>query len=66
MERLVAKANILFFNRQYEPGDELPRFDAAMEKAWIESGTAVIKTDVPEKKSGKDEIKKPTSRKKKT
>ncbi len=45
MEKLIAKSSILFESHIYAPGDELPRHDAAMEKAWLDAGTAIVKPD---------------------
>lgn len=39
--RLTAKAPILYQNKQYRPGDELPVTDAAYASAWVEAGSAV-------------------------
>lgn len=43
MERLIAISPVLFENRNYEPGDELPTHDAGFVEAWLENGAAVWK-----------------------
>lgn len=49
MKRLIAISSILFENRNYEPGDELPTHDAGFVEAWIENRAAVWKDrEVPE------------------
>lgn len=42
---LIATKNILYQNRMYAPGDRLPTYDAAMVEAWLESDSAIDKTD---------------------
>lgn len=39
--RLVATVAILYQNRQYQPGDELPTTSPAYASAWVEAGSAV-------------------------
>ena len=41
---LIAKLKILYQSHFYEPGERLPRDDAEMEKAWLDAGSAVLKT----------------------
>ena len=41
---LVAKLKILYQSHFYEPGEKLPRDDVEMEKAWLEAGSAELKT----------------------
>ncbi len=41
---LIAKLKILYQSHFYEPGERLPRDDAKMEKAWLDAGSAVLKT----------------------
>ncbi len=49
MRRLIAISSILFENRNYEPGDELPTHDAGFVEAWLENRAAVWKDrEVPE------------------
>lgn len=40
---LVALEPILYGNKQYEPGEELPTSDASYVEAWERSGSAVWK-----------------------
>lgn len=40
---LIALEPILFNNKQYEPGEELPTFDRSYVDAWERSGSAVWK-----------------------
>lgn len=42
---LIATQNILYQNRQYVSGDILPNYDAKLVKAWLESGSAIDKTE---------------------
>lgn len=42
---LIATRNILYQNRQYVRGDILPNYDTRLTKAWLESGSAIDKTD---------------------
>lgn len=42
---LIATQNILYQNRQYVRGDVLPNYDPKLTKAWLESGSAIEKTD---------------------
>lgn len=41
MQRLTAKASILFKSKIYKPGEELPAKNPDMVEAWLEAGTAV-------------------------
>ena len=41
MQKLTAKASILFESKIYKPGEELPANNPAMVEAWLEAGTAV-------------------------
>lgn len=38
--KLIAQTNILYLNRMYEAGEELPTSDKVMVDAWLEAGTA--------------------------
>jgi len=40
MAKLKAARSILYLNRVYEAGEELPYYDAATVKAWIECKSA--------------------------
>jgi hypothetical protein len=40
MAKLKATRSILYLNRLYEAGDELPYYDAATVKAWVEAKSA--------------------------
>lgn len=46
--RLIATFQILYKNKQYEPGAELPTSDASSVEAWLEAGSAVWKDDEDE------------------
>lgn len=51
MQKLIAKAPILFESKMYEVGAELPTKNPQIVEAWLKAGTAVWKDDeVPEKK----------------
>ena len=39
--RLIATAAILYQNKQYQPGEELPTTSPAYASAWVEAGSAV-------------------------
>lgn len=57
MAKLKATTCILFQNRLYSAGDDLPTQDAAMVSAWLEAKTAVWeddekKADSPGKRRG--------------
>lgn len=43
--KLIAVIPILYRDRQYWPGDELPLSDDAMKETWINGGAAVMKED---------------------
>lgn len=43
MKKLIALVQILYGNKQYEPGDELPTTDSEYVSAWLEAGSAVWK-----------------------
>lgn len=43
MKKLIAVCSILFDNRNYEPGDELPTHNTGLVEAWIDNGAAVWK-----------------------
>jgi len=45
MEKLIARATILYRGKLYEPGESLPRDDKSMEKAWLNAKTAILKKD---------------------
>lgn len=45
MQKLIAVKHILYLSKQYRPGDELPRNDGEMTKAWIAAGTAKLEQD---------------------
>lgn len=45
---LIATQNILYQNRQYEAGDALPNYDPNLTKAWLDSGSAIDKSEVVE------------------
>ncbi|MBQ9699496.1 MAG: hypothetical protein IJV71_02640 [Lachnospiraceae bacterium] len=52
MQKLIAKAPILFESKIYEVGAELPTKNPQIVEAWLEAGTAVWKDDEePEEKS---------------
>ena len=40
MAKLKAKRSILYLNRLFEAGEELPTYDAELVNAWIEAGSA--------------------------
>ncbi|MCM1218090.1 MAG: hypothetical protein NC548_26690 [Lachnospiraceae bacterium] len=40
-KRLIAQVAILHGNKQYQPGEELPKTDPAYASAWVEAGSAV-------------------------
>lgn len=40
MAKLKAKRSILYLNRLYEAGEELPYYDAATVEAWVEADSA--------------------------
>lgn len=40
MAKLKAKRSILYLNRIYEAGEELPTYDADLINAWLEAGSA--------------------------
>jgi hypothetical protein len=40
MAKLKAARSILYLNRQYEAGEELPYYDAATVEAWVEAKSA--------------------------
>lgn len=40
MAKLIATRNILYQNRFYEGGDELPYYDKATVDAWVDAGSA--------------------------
>lgn len=42
---LIATQNILYQNRMYSVGESLPCYDAAMTRAWLESGSAIDRTE---------------------
>ena len=39
--RLIATTAILYQNKQYQPGEELPTTSPAYASAWVEAGSAV-------------------------
>ena len=45
MQRLIAKAYILFESKMYGIGEELPTKNPQIVDAWINAGTAVWKSD---------------------
>lgn len=45
MARLTATRSVLYQNRLYQPGDELPQHDTAMVSAWLEAGSAKRETE---------------------
>ena len=45
MQKLIAKALILFESKLYEVGAELPTKNPQMVDAWVKAGTAVWKND---------------------
>ena len=47
--KLKATRAVLYQNRLYEAGEELPEYEPAMVQAWIDAGSAVRET--AEKKS---------------
>lgn len=51
MKQLIAISPILFESVNYEPGDELPTYNAGLVEAWIRNGAAIWRDDEePEKK----------------
>ena len=51
MQKLIAKAPILFESKIYEVGSELPTKNPQIVEAWVEAKTAVwIENDVPVEK----------------
>lgn len=50
MRKLIAVSSILFENRDYNPGDELPVNVPGFVETWIENGAAVWKDDEKSKK----------------
>ena len=54
MQKLTAQKDILFENRIYAPGEELPTKNEVMVKAWLAAGTAVwIDDEQPEEPKAK-------------
>lgn len=45
MAKLKATRAVLYLNRLYEAGDELPEDEPAMVNAWLEAGSAIRETD---------------------
>lgn len=42
---LIAKQPILYQNRMYEAGETLPTYDTHMVKAWLDSGSAIDRSE---------------------
>lgn len=40
MAKLTATRSVLYQNRLYQPGEELPQHDPAMVAAWLDAGSA--------------------------
>lgn len=53
MQKLTAKASILFESKLYAPGDEIPANNPVMVEAWLEAGTAVWIDDEQKKAPAK-------------
>lgn len=45
MAKLKATRTILHQNRLYEAGEELPQYDAALVRAWLEAGSAKMEDE---------------------
>lgn len=54
MKRLIAVFPILFENRNYKPGDELPTHNNGFVKEWLKNRTAIWQDD---EKSRKQSVK---------
>ncbi len=54
MEKLIAVCPILFENKNYEPGEELPTHNTGFVEAWTDNGAAIWKnTEEPRKQMAK-------------
>ena len=60
MDKLIALIPILYKNKQYEPGEELPSDDAAYVQAWEEAGSAAWRGD--DNGENDNKIKKPKAK----
>lgn len=47
--KLIATSPILYKNKQFIPGEELP-LNTDMQELWIECGSAILKEEITEKK----------------
>lgn len=47
--KLIATCPILYKNKQYIPGDELPQ-NTDMQEIWVECGSAILSEETSEKK----------------
>lgn len=65
MAKLIATRSVLYLNRLYQPGEELPQNDPVRAAAWLEAGSAVREREQPQPKAlpAADKSKKQVTRK---
>lgn len=61
MRKLIAKTQILYMDKVYGIGDELPASDPVMPQAWLDAGSAEWHAEKKKKKAAKPTAPEPSA-----